>query len=186
MWRDLVKWNPRAVQKDDAFAALGMIEAKRGNERAALDYFDRFEKETFGSMIFGKVMLAKANLLVARGDSAAARKALESLLASTYVSGAEKAEALYRIGDLYMKEKNYQLAIPYFQRIYIMHGRWRDWVAKAYLGSGEAFEQLKDTTAARKTYEEMGRIEELQALPESARARERLDALGGPMPAEKS
>ena len=186
MWRDLVKWNPRATQKDDAFAALGMIEAKRGNEKAALEYFDRFEKETFGSMIFGKVMLAKADLLIARGDPDAARKALESLLASPYSAGQEKAEALYRIGELYMKEKKYALAIPYFQRIYIMHGRWHDWVAKAYLGSGEAFEQLKDTTAARKTYEEMGTIEELQSLPESAKAKERLMILGGPVPPAKS
>lgn len=185
MWRDLVKWNPRATQKDDAFAALGMIEAKRGNEKAALDYFDRFEKETFGSMIFGKVMLAKANLFIERGDPDAARKALESLLASTYASGAEKAEALYKIGSLYMQEKKYALAIPYFQRIYIMHGRWTDWVAKAYLSSGEAFEQLNDTIAARKTYEEMGRIEQLQSLPESVKARARLQALGGPVP-EKS
>jgi TolA-binding protein len=181
MWRDLVKWNPRALQKDDAFAALGMLEARRGNEKAALEYFDRFEKETFGSLLFGKVMLAKANLFLERGNPAAARKAYEALLASTYSTGAEKAEALYRIGELYMKEKKYALAVPYFQRIYIMHARWRDWVAKAYLSSGEAFEQLKDITAARKTYQEMGGIEELQALPEAAKAKERLQALGGPV-----
>ncbi len=185
MWRDLVKWNPRAAQKDDAYAALGMIEAQRGNEKAALEYFDRFEKQTLGSMIFGKVMLAKANMLVERGDTEAARKALESLLASTYATGAEKAEALYLIGSLYMKEKKYALAIPYFQRIYIMHGRWKDWVAKAYLSSGEAFEQLSDTISARKTYEEMGKLEELESLPEAIEARQRLQALGGPVP-EKS
>lgn len=182
MWRDLVKWNPRAVQKGDALAALGMIEAKRGNEKAALDYFDRFEKETLGSMIFGRVMLAKAGLLLARGDLDAARKAYEALLASTYSTGPEKAEALYRIGEIYMKQKEYALAIPYFQRIYIMHGRWHDWVAKAYLSSGEAFEALKDTTAARKTYEEMSRLEELQSMPEANKAKERLQALGGPVP----
>jgi TolA-binding protein len=181
MWRDLVKWNPRAVQKDEAFAALGMIEAKRGNEKAALEYFDRFEKETFGSLIFGKVMLAKAGILVERGDPAAARKTYEALLASTYPTGPEKAEALYHIGDLYMKEKKYALAIPYFQRIYVLHTRWKDWVAKAYLSSGEAFEELKDITAARKTYQEMSGIEELQSMPEFTKARERLQALGGPV-----
>ncbi len=181
MWRDLVKWNPRATQKDDAFAALGMLEAKRGNDKAALEYFDRFEKETFGSLIFGRVMLAKANLLIARGDSPAARKTYEALLASTYSTGPEKAEALYGIGDLYMQEKKYALAIPYFQRIYILHARWHEWVAKAYLGSGEAFEQLQDITAARKTYQEMVGIEELKTLPEAGKARERLQALGGPV-----
>ncbi|HEY8901798.1 MAG TPA: tetratricopeptide repeat protein [Chthoniobacterales bacterium] len=180
MWRDLVKWNPRAPQKDDAFAALGMIEAKRGNRAAAVAYFDRFEKETLGSMLFGKVMIEKSQLLAEDGNSEGARKALEALLANNASRGPEKAEALYRIGDLYMKEKKYALAVPYFQRIYIMHGRWHDWVAKAYLSSGEAFEELDDKTAARKTYEEMTKIEDLQGMPESTEAKKRLQALGGP------
>jgi len=179
MWRDLVKWNPRAAQRDDAFAALGEIELKRGNEAAALAYFDRFEKETIGSLLFGKVMLSKAKLLIARGDPDAARKALEALLANHYTTGPQKAEALFLIGDLYMKEKKYALAQQYFQRIYIVYGRWSEWVAKAYLSSGEAFEELKDIPAARKTYEEMTKLEELQSLPETSRAKARLEALGG-------
>ncbi|MGH8046782.1 MAG: tetratricopeptide repeat protein, partial [Chthoniobacterales bacterium] len=186
MWRDLIKWNPRAVQKGDALAALGMIEAKRGNEKAALDYYDRFEKETLGSIIFGKVMLSKANMLIARGDPDAALKAYASLLASPYSTGPEKAEALYNTGQIYMKQKKYALAIPYFQRIYIMHSRWHDWVAKAYLSSGEAFEALKDTTAARKTYDEMSKLEDLQPLPEMDKAKERLKALGGPVTEKQS
>jgi tetratricopeptide (TPR) repeat protein len=183
MWRDLIKWNPRATQRDDAFAALGLIETKRGNEAAALAYYDRFEKETLGSLLFGPVMLEKAKLLEARGDREGARRALEALLANRTSSGPLKAEALYRIGTGYMKEKKYALAVPYFQRIYIMHGRWVDWVAKAYLSSGEAFEELKDVAAARRTYEEMAKIEELQSRPEFVKAKARLEALG-PAPAK--
>lgn len=179
MWRDLVKWNPRAPQKDQALASLGLIEAERGNETEALRYFDRFEKETTGSMLFGKVMLERAALFEKRGENDRARKALEALLANEYAGGQEKAEALYRIGALHMKEGNPKLAVPYFQRIYIMHGRWREWVARAYLGSGEAFEKLKDTEAARKTYDELVRREDLADTPEARTARERLNVLGG-------
>jgi len=178
MWHDLVKWNPRAPQKADAFAAMGMLAAERGDDATALADFDRFEKETLGSLTFGKVMLAKAKLLSARGDSEGARKSLEALLANQYSTGPEKAEALYRIGDSYMQAKDYARAVPYFQRIYIMHSRWHDWTAKAYLSSGEAFEELQDAAAARKTYEEMTGLEELQAMPETAKAKERLQALG--------
>jgi TolA-binding protein len=178
MWHDLVKWNPRAPQKADAFAALGMLAAERGNAASALSDFERFEKETLGSLNFGKVMLVKAKLLSERGDSEGARKALEALLANQYSTGPEKAEALYRIGDIYMQVKDYARAVPYFQRIYIMHSRWHDWTAKAYLSSGEAFEGLQDVNAARKTYEEMTGLEELQAMPETVKAKERLQALG--------
>jgi TolA-binding protein len=178
MWHDLVKWNPRAPEKADAFAALGLLAMERGDDAAALTDFDRFEKETLGSLAFGKVMLAKAKLLLARGDSEDARKALEALLANPYATGPQKAEALYRLGNLCMQAKDYPRAVAYFQRIYIMHSRWHDWTAKAYLSSGEAFEELNDVKAARKTYQEMTGLEELQALPETAKARERLEALG--------
>lgn len=181
MWRDLVKWNPRAPQKDQAFASLGINEAKRGNEKEALRYFDRFEKETLGSMLFGRVMMERAALLEKQGDHDGARASLEKLLANEYSAGKDKAEALYRIGSLHMKEGSPQLAVPYFQRIYIMHGRWREWVARAYLGSGEAFEELKDVEAARKTYAELVAREDLGDLPETKTARERLTALGGPV-----
>ncbi len=100
------------------------------------------------------------------------------MLANSYATGPEKAEALYRIGDIYMQAKDYARAVPYFQRIYIMHSRWHDWTAKAYLSSGEAFEELQDAAAARKTYEEMTALEELQTMPETAKAKARLQALG--------
>ncbi len=185
MWRDLVKWNPRAPQKDRAFAALGLMELQRGNEKAALGWFDRFEKETLGSMLYGKILLAKARLEETRDQYAGARKSLEALLANQYSSGPEKAEALYLIGEIYMKEGKPQLAVPYFQRIYVMHGRWRDWVARAYLRSGEAFEKLQDQLSARKTYQELTEKEDFASFQETGKARERLNALGGPLPKEE-
>jgi len=181
MYRDLVKWNPRAPQKDRALAALGFLELANGNEKAALSLFDRFERETSGSRETGRVLLARAALLEERGQPDDARKSLDALLANEYTTGQQKAEALYRIGDIQLRAGKPELAIPYFQRIYVMHGRWRDWVAKAYYASGQAFEKLNDTTSARKTYQELGEKDELADLPESTKAKDRLSALGGPI-----
>lgn len=180
LWRDLVKWNPRAPQKDRALAALGTIALERGDEKAALAYFERFEREIQGSPILGSTLLAKARLLESHRRSADARKTLETVLANPTSRGQEKAEALFRIGNIHMREGKPALAVPYFQRIYVMHGRWREWVARAYLRSGEAFEKLKDDLSARRTYQELLEKEDLADLKESALARKRLDALGGP------
>lgn len=184
MYRDLVKWNPRAPQKDRALAALGFAELSGGNEAAALSWFDRYEKETLGSMLVGKVLLAKAGLQQKQGRADDARATMDALLANPLSGGREKAEALYRIGEIHMASGKPQLAVPYFQRIYVMHGRWAEWVAKAYVRSGEAFEKLKDADSARKTYQELSGKEELSGFPETARARERLQALGGPLKEE--
>lgn len=181
---DLVKWNPRAPQKDRALANLGFLEMKRGHDRAALDDFDRFENETLGSPVFGRVLLAKAALLQKRGEKAKALAALEAVLSNKYSGGSEKAEALYRTGEIHMSDGKPELAVPYFQRIYVMHGRWGEWVAKAYLRSGEAFEKLNDATSARKTYQELAAKEDLASFPESRLAKDRLQALGGPIKEE--
>ena len=184
MFRDLVKWNPRAPQKDRALVALGRIEMQRGNSNAALEQFDRFEREVAGSRLFGEVMLARAELLQMGGRITEARGALERLLANEHALGQEKAKALYLIGEIYMNEARPDLAIPYFQRLYVMHGRWRDWVAKAYYRSGEAFEKLNDQLSARRTYQELAEREDLAGFEETRKARGRLDLLGGPLPAE--
>jgi tetratricopeptide (TPR) repeat protein len=179
MFRDLLKWNPSAPQKDRALAAMGFAELDAGNEAAALALFDRFASASAGSIGSGRVLLAKAALEEKRGRKAAARATLEELLAAPASSGREKAEALFRIGQIHMADAKPDLAIPYFQRIYVMHGRWHEWVAKAYLRSGEAFEKLGDAQSAKNTYDELAKNEDLAGCPESAAAHQRLDALGG-------
>jgi len=181
VWRDLVKWNPRAAQKDRAFFALAAIELQRGRERTAMDWLARFERETSGSVLAGAMFLTKGKLLMDRGDYDNARAAFEAVLTAPAATGQQKAEALFFTGETLMSQKKPALAIPYFQRIYIMHGRWSEWVARAYFRSGEAFEALNDKDSARKTYDEMTRLENIQALPETNQGRERLQALGGPI-----
>jgi len=178
LWRDLLKWNPRAAQKDRALAALGQAELKGGREKTALEFFTRFETETAGSPLLSKVLLARATLLEERGEFPAAQTALAALLAEKTAPSQDKAEALFRTAELQMRQKKPQLAVPYYQRIYVMYGRWHQWVARAYLRSGEAFEQLQDKDAARKTYEEFIANEDLAKQPERAQAEQRLKQLG--------
>lgn len=184
MLRDALRWNPRAVQKDRILAALGEMEMKQGNDKAALDWFNRFERENLGTPLFGPTMLSKAKILQKRGRFDEARKTLEEVLKKETASGERKAEALCLIGDLNMAENNPKLAIPYYQRVYLMHGRWRPWVAHAYARSGEAFEKVKDPIAARRTYSEFLSKPELEEFPEATAAKDRLKALGGPLPSK--
>ena len=185
LYRDLIKWNPRAPQKDRALAAIGKAEVRRGSTTAALRLFERFEREIAGSRLFGEVMLSRAQILHADGRMAEGREALEKLLASEYALGKEKAEALYLIGETHMGDSRPDLAIPYFQRLYVMYGRWRGWVAKAYYRSGEAFEKLNDEQSARRTYQELTEREDLADFEETSKARRRLDSLGGSPPMEQ-
>lgn len=181
--RDTLRWNPRALQKDRILASLGDIELKRGNEDKALALYTRFERENLGSTIFGPTMLSKARLQAKRGENEKARATLDTLLRAENIRSDIKAEALYMTGDLFMQEKNPQKAVPYFIQVYNMYGRWKNWVAKSYLQSAQALVDLNETTKARRTLQEMLDKPELEETPEFAVARERLQALGGPLPA---
>jgi TolA-binding protein len=177
MMRDLVKWNPRAPQKDRAFAMLGKLALAQGREAEALDWFRRFETESAGSVLTADVLATKARLLEKRGQSAEAIATLEKLLADPYAPGQRKASALIDLGELLLKRGQTQKAFPYFQRVYVMYGRWPEHVAKAYLKSGTILEKLNDPDGARRTYEEMLARDDLASTREAAVARERLARL---------
>jgi tetratricopeptide (TPR) repeat protein len=184
MLRDALRWNPRAIQKDRILASLANIELKKGNEDAALDLYKRFERENLGSTIYGPTMISLANLQSKRGDKEAARKTLDSLLRADNIRSDIKAQALFTTGEIYLAENKPQLAIPYFIQVYNMYGRWKPWVAKSYFLAAAAFEKIKEPDKARRTLQEMLEKSELEETPEFPLAKERLQALGGPLPAQ--
>lgn len=177
IYRDLLKWHPRAPQKDKALGALAELALARGETQTALDYYARIERDTPWSPLMGDVLMTRAKLEVGEGRLDEAAASYTRLLAAENVPGKRKAEALLALGELEMQRDRPETAIPYYQRIYILYGKWRNEVAKAYLRSGEAFEKLNDKEAARKTYEELAASEDLASLPEAEQARQRLKKL---------
>ena len=180
LYRDLLKWHPRAAQKDRALGALAELALGQNDTQTALDYYARIERDTPWSPLMGDVLMTRARLEVGEGRLDEAAGSYTRLLGAENVSGKLKAQALLALGELEMQRNQPQKAIPYYQRIYILYGKWREAVAKAYLRSGEAFEQINDREAARKTYEELAASEDLAALPEAEQARERLKKFAPP------
>jgi len=185
IYRDLIKWNPRAPQRADAHAQLGFIALALDNDALALEQFAEFQKRSLGSQLTGQVLLARAELLTRRGQLQEAQQALETVLEEQTTTGRTKAAALLAIGEIQMELKKPERAVPYYQRLYVLYGRWSDYVAQAYLRSGEAFEALDDREAAIRTYQELLSREELLDTPQAEKARHRLVQLGGSLAPEE-
>lgn len=177
LYHALLKWNPRSRYKDRALAGLADLALGRADQPTALKYFERFERETEGSLLSGKVRLARAKLYRGQNEKDQAKATLETLLADKPTNGQVKAEALIELGEILLEEKEYGKAIAYFQRIYVMYNRWPAFVAKAYLLSGFAFEKLDDKESALKTYREMVAREELAGSAETVEAKKRIEQL---------
>ena len=58
----------------------------------------------------------------------------------------------------------------------------KPWVAKSYFQAAAALEKLNETDKARRTLQEMLGKTELEETPEFPLAKDRLQALGGPLP----
>lgn len=179
-YKTLLSWYPRSLHKDRAYAGLGLAAAAQKKGREALDCFAQFEKETVQSPLLASVLRAKADLLLERGDQAGGIRELERLIELPASKGLPRVEALLQIGEVYLGQGDPKRAIPYFQRIYVMYGRWPEPVAKSYWESGQAFEKLSMREEAVNTYKEFINNTHLDGTPEYPKARQRLRELGHP------
>jgi tetratricopeptide (TPR) repeat protein len=175
----ILRWYPRSLYKDRSYAGLGILTREAGDDAGALDYFAKFERETVQSPLWSQVLRARADIYLARGESDLAIRELNRILEIDSAKGLPWVQALYEIGSTLLKENEAKQAIPYFQRIYIMYRRWDDYVAKAYWESGQAFEKLQMNNEALNTYKEFIDNTHLSDQPEYAKARERLNQIGG-------
>ena len=180
------KWHPRAAQRDRIYLALGDLAARDGDKPAAIGFYERFERETGASLRLAEVRLAKARLLFEMKRSGPAREALESVLTTETAPAALKAEALLALGQSYVESREHQKAIVYFERLYVVYGKFTELNARAYWARGQSLEKLSLGREALATYEEMVARDDLRRRPEVLKAAEKIVALRREFPAEEA
>lgn len=166
----LIKWHPRSMEKDRAYAGMGMLAMAEGKEKAALDWFDRFDREVRDSSQRAEVLSARADLLVKRRQYDEAIAALEAILEIPSAKGLPWVHALLRMGDIRMSQNDPKRAIPYYQRVYVLYGRFTNEVAHAYWRSAQAFESLGMAAEHQATLAEFLQNTHLSATPEYEKA----------------
>lgn len=80
--------------------------------------------------------------------------------------------ALYGRGDLWVSQRKYEAAAPYFERIYLLYAGHKEWVGKAYVARAECLVKLGRIKAAIETLDEFLGKKEWEELPETATARD--------------
>lgn len=180
LYRDLIKWHPRAIEIERAQAGLGFLAAEAGQADQALDHFAKFEKRSVTPGLAVSVALKKAELLAAsqRPDDAIA--VYKALLENKMTPGRAKAQALIAWGQLLEQQQQLLPATAYYERVYLAYGRHGDLAARAYLARGRALESLGKTSEAAEVYAELRQTEALQSYPEYEEAAARLQITGPP------
>jgi len=178
LYLDLRKWHPRALEKDRAFLGLGMLALGEHKPVEALEYFDRFERETIGSPMLGEVARLRAGILEEDNRLAEAQVEYERLLEWPSVPRQVKAQTLIRLGDLLVRQNQHLKSTVYYERVYVSYGKFLPEVASAYARRAEALDHLGHREAAIEVWRELADRAELAEFPDASRARTRLRALG--------
>lgn len=82
-------------------------------------------------------------------DSARAELAV---LVRTSPSAQIRANALYDIGDLYARERNWEAAIEAYERVRTEYAGYEDWYTLSLIGLGTCYENVNNFQAARDVY----------------------------------
>jgi TolA-binding protein len=166
-----------SAQKNQALAGLGLIYAHQGLDTDALKNFDRLIKEAPQSSLMAKVLEARGDIFVKRRKYDDAISDYMQILEIPTAKGIPWVRALFKIGRAHEDAGRVLEATAFYERIYLLYARYREWVAKAYLARGLALESLQKKTEAAEVYRELLTKEELSEFPEFIDARRRLNII---------
>jgi TolA-binding protein len=165
---------PESEVTADAMYLKGkvLVEAKRAAEahrefNALVSRFPKTDAADRGRLALARIYLDETNF----------SEAIEfAQLVATTRTDELGAEGQYLIGLSYSAQKNWQSAITAFLRLRYIFPTQEEWLAKAYLGLGEAYEQTNDPRRAQEAYQTVLKLERQQeAVAEAQRRLKRME-----------
>lgn len=139
---------------DGAPVGLAEIEFEKNNYDKALELFKAASEYQGSAYILQSTQgVAKTSAKLKKWDDA--KKLYEQIAQTKEWRGEPTANALRMLGDIEAAQNKHEAAIAYYQRVFIAHQRWKDEMAKAYLGSAKSFIALGKKEEARNTLQEM-------------------------------
>ncbi len=187
LYHELRKWNPISFLKARAYKGLGMIAQQQKDYDEAIRQYRAFEKQAAASTELADIQLRRIGLQMQQKDNASSDVVadLEALLENPVASSEHKAKAIYLIGEKLYSDGAYLKSTAYYERVYVIYGKYRDLVAKSYYRRGEALEQLDEKTKAYEVYHELAHRKDLADYREAQLGRRRMDALSAFAPTEE-
>ncbi|MFM7604699.1 MAG: tetratricopeptide repeat protein [Prosthecobacter sp.] len=154
---------------DGAPVGLAEIEFEKNNHDKALELFKAAGEFQGSAYILQATQgIAKTSAKLKKWDDA--KKLYEQIAQTKEWRGEPTANALRMLGDVEASQNKHEAAIAYYQRVFIAHQRYKDEMAKAYLGSAKSFIALGKKEEARNTLQEMINRADLKEKAETKEA----------------
>lgn len=169
---------PDSEFADSAPVGLAEIAYEKGEFDKALELFNKAINDYAASSRLLDATLGKGKCLIQLKKFDEAKELYNQVANTKEWRGEATAIALYYLGQIEEAKKDYAAAIPYYQRVFIAHQKWKPWVAKSYLQAARCFVNLGKRDEAKKHLQEMTRRADLQKEPEMKEAQQELGKLG--------
>lgn len=164
----------KSAYRDYAYVGQGDIALAEGRIVEALQAYQNAIDQAGAIHLLREATLGRARALYELGRLDEAAKLFEAIAGTKEWRGEPTAVSLHYLGLIAARQGDLPKANAFHQRVFVSQGRYPEWVAKSYLESGRAFENLGRTDEAAATYREMLRNERIADRPELADARSRL------------
>jgi tetratricopeptide (TPR) repeat protein len=162
---------------DYAYNGLAQIAFDQKDYKKADRYFSKALGKGLAASKLKEITLGEAQTLLAQNRPIEAKPLFEQVASTRAWRGEATALSLYSLGEIQMAVGKFAEANAYYQRVFVAYQKYPGVQAKAYLHSGEAFEEMGKITEARNTYSEMLRNPNLASFPETSDAKQHLQQL---------
>lgn len=176
---------------DGAAVGLAEIAFAKGDFQKALDLFTAAIETYAASSRLLDATLGRAKSLFALKKYEDAKKIYVQVLNTKEWRGEAHATSLLMQGEIEFAQQKWGEAIPFYERVFIAHQKWKPIMAKAYLQCARAFVKLNrpadpaatpprkyaDREAAKLLLIEMSKRQDLKDLPEMKEAEQELSKL---------
>lgn len=159
---------------------LGRQAAARQDYAVAEGHLNVIRQLFAADPVAAEALLLLGNLYLEQKRYDEADKCYESILGVREWRGPLWPAALYGRGECARLRRRYDTAAAYYERIYVMYSRYRDWTAKGYLRRAECLERLAEPGKAGEVLREMLGSEDLRNTEDGKRAQAMLASLEKP------
>lgn len=176
----LLERYPNSTFRDIAMNGLGEIALRAGDATRALGWARDAVEKSAGLYRAREATLLQARALIALKRLDEAEPILTRVASTKEWRGEATAQSLFLLGEIADQRGDLAKGVAFYQRVFLSHQRYPEWVARSYLASASNFEKLGRNEEAISTLREMLRNARIGDRPEIAEARARLAKLETP------
>lgn len=176
----LLERYPRSGHRDIAMNGLGEIALHSGDATRALTWARDAQTKGGGAYRAREATLLEGRALLKLGKLDEAESLFTRVASTKEWRGEATAQSLFLLGEIAEKRGDLPKAVALYQRVFLSHQRYPEWVARSYLASATAFKKIGRNDEAAATLREMLRNVRLAERPELVGARTLLAELETP------